>query len=393
MHYAVPRILDEAKMLRAFYTDACATGGVFRALNLIPGMMRSRGLERLLARRPEGVLSSRVHSFPLLGLEYKRRLATARTSEGALKVHLWMGRRFGRSVLDSAGNSWTDAYVFNSAGLEILEFCRAREKRGFLEQCIAPRLKELSLLREEALCSPEWGNPPNVTVADSEFAEIERQEWAAATMIICPSEFVRDGLVEEGADAARIRVVPYGVDVPDRRPAAKDRDSQGPVRVLVAGAVGLRKGSRDVCEAARLLGNKAQVRMVGSLAGLPAAVLSRLRSHVDVLGPVSRPSMSEHYSWADVFLLPSLCEGSATVIYEALAHGLPVICTPNTGSGVRDGMDGFIVPIRDAATTAARLEQLAGDRELRTWMGANARQRASEFTVAAYGRRLLAALS
>jgi glycosyltransferase involved in cell wall biosynthesis len=56
-------------------------------------------------------------------------------------------------------------------------------------------------------------------------------------------------------------------------------------------------------------------------------------------------------------------------------------------------MDGFIVPIRDAATTAARLEQLAGDRELRTWMGANARQRASEFTVAAYGRRLLAALS
>ena len=103
--------------------------------------------------------------------------------------------------------------------------------------------------------------------------------------------------------------------------------------------------------------------------------------------------MSEHYSWADVFLLPSLCEGSATVIYEALAHGLPVICTPNTGSVVRDGMDGFIVPIRDAATTAARLEQLAGDRELRTWMGANARQRASEFTVAAYGRRLLAALS
>jgi glycosyltransferase involved in cell wall biosynthesis len=380
-------------MLLAFYTDTCATQGVFRTLNLIPHVLRSPGLERLLARRPEGVLSSLIHSFPLLGLEYNGRLATARTSEAAVKAYLWVGRHFGRSVLESAGKSWTDAYVFNSAGLQILEFCRANGKRGFLEQCSTPRLRELNLLREEALCNSEWGNPPNITAADSDYAEIEKQEWAAATRIICPSEFVRNGLVDEGADAAKIRVVPYGVNIPARQPATKDQKSPGPLRVLVAGKVCLQKGSRAVYEAARLLRNKVKIRMVGPLAGLPQTVSSCLRSYVDVLGPVPRPVMSNHYSWADVFLLPSLCEGSATVTYEALAHGLPVICTPNTGSVVRDGIDGFIVPISDAAAAAARLEQLAGDKELRMWMGANARQRASEFTVAAYGKRLLTAIS
>ena len=102
--------------------------------------------------------------------------------------------------------------------------------------------------------------------------------------------------------------------------------------------------------------------------------------------------MAEHFQWADVFLLPSLCEGSATVTYEALGHGLPVICTPNTGSVVRDGMEGFIVPVRDAAAIAERIERLAIDVELRTQMAANAKARAAEFTVAEYGRRLLSVL-
>ena len=393
MHYAVPRILHEAKMLHAFYSDICATQGVLRTLNLIPRAIRSPGLERLLARRPDCIPSNLIHSFPALGLEYKRRLTKARTTEDAVIASLWVGRHFARSVLERVGDSWTDAYAFNSAGLQILEFCRANGKRGVLEQCSSPRLRELNLLREEALCNPEWGNPPNVTAADSDYAEIEKQEWAAATIIICPSEFVRDGLVKAGADAARIRVVPYGVNVPDRPPEIKDRMSPRPLRVLVAGKVCLQKGSQVVYDAAKLLQDKVQIRMVGSLAGLPETILGRLRTCIDVLGPVPRPVMPNHYSWADVLLLPSLCEGSATVIYEALAHGVPAICTPNTGSVVRDGMDGFIVPIRDSAAVAARLEQLAGDGELRMRMAANARQRAREFTVEAYGRRLLVAIS
>jgi glycosyltransferase involved in cell wall biosynthesis len=99
--------------------------------------------------------------------------------------------------------------------------------------------------------------------------------------------------------------------------------------------------------------------------------------------------MSGHYGWADVFVLPSLCEGSATVCYEALASGLPVITTPNAGSVVRDGIDGFIVPIRDAEAIAARLEMLISDPRILDQMSGNAALRAAEFTVKKYGERLL----
>jgi glycosyltransferase involved in cell wall biosynthesis len=102
--------------------------------------------------------------------------------------------------------------------------------------------------------------------------------------------------------------------------------------------------------------------------------------------------LASHYELAHVFLLPSLCEGSDTVTYQVLGHSLPVVCTPNTGGVMRDGGEGFIVPVRDAAAIAERIERLAHDVELRAQMAANARARSAEFTLAEYGRRLLSVL-
>ena len=105
-----------------------------------------------------------------------------------------------------------------------------------------------------------------------------------------------------------------------------------------------------------------------------------------------RSEIAQHFDWADVFLLPSLCEGSATVTYEALGHGLPVVCTPNTGSVVRDGMEGFIVPAGDPTALVGRLETLLADPVLLENLSLNAKDRAHEYTLAEYGCRLLAAL-
>jgi len=164
------------------------------------------------------------------------------------------------------------------------------------------------------------------------------------------------------------------------------------LRVLTVGAVGLRKGTPYVLAAARSLRGKAEFRMVGQLHITPEAQ-KLLSAYVDVAGAVPRSEIQREFAWADVFLLPSICEGSATVCYEALAYGLPVIATPNTGSVVRDGVDGFIVPIRDAEAIAERIERLADDRELLAAMSKSALERASEYTTEEYGRRLLSALA
>src|SRR5262249_53893463 len=95
------------------------------------------------------------------------------------------------------------------------------------------------------------------------------------------------------------------------------------------------------------------------------------------------------YTGADLFVYPSLHEGSAFATYEALASGLPVIATPNTGSVVRDGIDGFLVAPRDVDALMEKILLLYRDPERRATMGAYARTRAEEYTWAAYRRRLL----
>ena len=111
------------------------------------------------------------------------------------------------------------------------------------------------------------------------------------------------------------------------------------------------------------------------------------------VGQVPRSRVMDEFRRADVFVLPTLCDSFALVHLEAMACGVPVITTPNCGSVVRDGVDGFIVPIRDAAAIADKVELLLTDRALRARMGRSARERAEEFTWARYGERLLGALN
>jgi len=121
--------------------------------------------------------------------------------------------------------------------------------------------------------------------------------------------------------------------------------------------------------------------------------LSRWGGSVELTGPVSRAAMREHFAWADVFLLPSLCEGSAVSVYEALSAGLPVVCTPSTGSVVVDGVDGYIVPTRDVGAIVDRLQRLHRDRDLMAAMSQSAASRLSSYSFASYARRLCEALS
>jgi len=163
------------------------------------------------------------------------------------------------------------------------------------------------------------------------------------------------------------------------------------LRVLTVGAVGLRKGSPYVLAAAKQLKGIAEFRMVGAIHASSTAE-AEIRQWIDLAGIVPRSGMTEQYTWADVFLLPSLCEGSATSTYEALAYGLPVITTPNAGSVARDGLEGFIVPARDADAIVEKLTLLVRDRELLARISDNALQLSKEYTLKKYGDRLIDAL-
>jgi glycosyltransferase involved in cell wall biosynthesis len=388
-HYAVPRILYSAGLLEHFFTDISVIKGWPRLAGFIPRRLQSDGLRRLMGRLPQGVPADRVTAFNLLGLRYAHRLRRGRSEAEQLAINMWAGKTLCKLVSRHGFGVAKGIHVFSSAGLELLQAARMQGRRTALEQVIAPRRLEINLLREEYEAFPDWQSAYWTDSAAAAFCAREEAEWSMADLILCGSEFVRKGIAECDGPADRCVVVPYGVAAQaDFRPRAAHA---GPIRVLVVGTVGLRKGSPYVRAAAAGLKDTAVFRMVGPLDILPKA-RAALSEVVELIGAVPRSQIAAHLAWADIFLLPSLCEGSAAATYEALAAALPVICTPNTGSVVRDGVDGWILPIRNADAIVCAVERLIRDPELRRMMAENAKRRAAEFDLASYGRRLVAAL-
>lgn len=389
MHYAVPCLLHRAGRLDHFFTDLCASKGWPRWCSRLPAGLASDGLRRLGGRDPQGVPGERITAFNVLGLRYARMRRRARSPEELTQSFLWAGRAFCRRIVSRGLGEARSVYAFNSAALELFEAAKARGRRTVLEQTIAPRRVEHTLLQEEHERFPDWHCAADESDVLDRYCAREEAEWRLADLILCGSDFVRDGIAQCGGPVERCVVVPYGVDRSLFLPPRPNRS--GKLRVLVVGAVGLRKGSPYVLAAARSLTGKAVFRMVGGIEASPHAA-RRLGEAVELTGGIPNTKMAAQFAWADVFLLPSLCEGSATAVYEALAASLPVICTPNTGSVVRDGIDGIIVPPRDSMAIVAAVTRLAEDPTLRRHMAQNARARAAAFDLEAYGRSLLAAL-
>jgi glycosyltransferase involved in cell wall biosynthesis len=220
----------------------------------------------------------------------------------------------------------------------------------------------------------------------------ELAEYEAADFIAVPSAFAAATFVARGVPAAKLIVNPYGVDLsrfdPDRIDGVLRRHDAGSLRVLHVGRVSPQKGVHYLVEAVGRVA-RAHLTLVGALdSGMDAAL--RPRDAITVVGAVPGSSLPRWYRDADVFCLLSVQDGLALVIAQAMAMGLPVIATPNTGAEelIEDGVTGFIVPPRDAATAAARLQQLDDDRELRRDMGRRARARvANGFDWDGYGAR------
>jgi glycosyltransferase involved in cell wall biosynthesis len=109
------------------------------------------------------------------------------------------------------------------------------------------------------------------------------------------------------------------------------------------------------------------------------ATINALRHNlrIQVRGHVPQEKLKEILSASHALVLPSVEDGLGLVQVQALACGCPVIATQNTGAQdiFTDGKEGFIVPIRDAAAIAERLQRLADDPELSTTMSQAAVQR------------------
>ena len=208
-----------------------------------------------------------------------------------------------------------------------------------------------------------------------------------ADVLVCPSEFVRDSLPSEARHKAV--VIPFGADPVAALPPRGERS--GRVCVLFAGNVNRRKGVPYLLEAwrkAAIPPETAELVMCGRIFTEASEWVRGAPPGVRFAG--FQPDMAPYFAEADVFVLPSLMEGSAKAVYEAMAYGLPAIVTPHTGSIVRDGEDGLVVEAADADSLAGALKQLVADADLRRRLGGNARAGVARYTWEVYARGVAA---
>jgi glycosyltransferase involved in cell wall biosynthesis len=184
------------------------------------------------------------------------------------------------------------------------------------------------------------------------------QSVEAADFICVSSTFVKNSFLKQGFPVEKLLFCPYPVDLQAFQPAKEPRPANRPFTILHTGGLSLRKGTPYLLEAFRLIRKK-----------IPNAVL-RIKRHLrnDVTDIVKKNSnlpieWSEsldfaghvrRYQTSDLLLFPSIEDGFAFVVAEALACGLPVVTTSNVGASdlIKPGINGEIVPIRDAPALA-----------------------------------------
>ena len=101
-------------------------------------------------------------------------------------------------------------------------------------------------------------------------------------------------------------------------------------------------------------------------------LIQRTPGQIEILNSMPNPQVLEVMSRAEIFVLPSRCEGMGCVILEAMASGVPIVATDMGGIPmlVRDGENGFLVPVDEVAALEDRLRTLLRDKALREKMGA-----------------------
>lgn len=209
------------------------------------------------------------------------------------------------------------------------------------------------------------------------FIAREVAEYETADLIAVPSTFAARSYAAYGIPKDKLFVNPYGARLSRfHRVADPDPDA---FTVLFVGGVSIAKGFTYLLEAfQRLKHPRKQLRVIGDVPPQTKDIVERYSTDgVTFLGIVPNDRLKHEYSRANVLAFPSITDGFGAVMAEALACGCPVIATTNTGAEdfFDDGVEGFIVPIRDSSAIVERLQQLADTPGLAATMGAAGQQR------------------
>ncbi len=345
--------------------------GRWHAFDLARELEQLGALHRLITNYPRsrtrrwGIPDEKVVSLPVSGA--LTRLAWKFGGEGfAMRQQFRINDLFARQAARHLGNPDL-VHAWSAAAEPALLAARARGIPAVLERSSSHMLEQCHLLREEyASLGLRWEETPRLTV------ERELREYQLADMIFVPSRFVWRTFATAAFPADRLFLNGFGVDVTRFSPGAKSTDV---FRVIFAGSLSVRKGIHYLVAAFRQADiPNSELLLVGGATRETDRLIGAPDPRIRRIGHVPQAELPACYRDASVFVMASIEEGQAMVQAQALACGLPLICTASTGGedflaldgegtevapGVREFAAGVVVPPRDPALLAAVLRKLA----------------------------------
>ena len=223
-------------------------------------------------------------------------------------------------------------------------------------------------------------------------------EYEEADRILVPSEFVRKSFVNQGINEAKIIKVPYPIRsvVGATEPLHRHGKTDDVFRILFVGSISLRKGVRYLIEAfGKLRHPRKELWIVGPMLNPSGLEGLSIPDGVSFRGVLKRQDLQTAYQSASLFCLPSLEEGLALVLGEALGNGLPIVTTDHSGAEdlMTHDREGVITGIRDPGALCSAFERAIQDPD---WFGLireNARLRSIELQSAPQSSGIVEKLS
>lgn len=215
------------------------------------------------------------------------------------------------------------------------------------------------LAEEESRCGHHVEKPSAWMIAR------EEREYQLADQIIVLSSFAKNSFAAGGVEECKLVLLPLGADV-SRFKASKEvvenrraRIVSGePLRVLMVGSFTPQKGALDFIKIAKELHGKLKFRFVGSIPNDCFWLRDLAGDLIEFIPRVPEFELPDQYEWGDIFVFPTIQDGYAVVIAQALVSALPILATENCSGPdiVKENANGWVFPIRTPEEFIEQLE-------------------------------------
>ncbi len=225
--------------------------------------------------------------------------------------------------------------------------------------------------------------------------EKEKKEYELADYIMVPTEFAKKTFLERGFSKTKIIKNSYGVDLKDFKANNYKRNISEKFRIIFTGSVSVRKGILYLLEIFEDLNLKnSELLIIGNIDNELLPKLKKYKNNNKIVfkDSVKQNKLRNFYNISDVFVTCSIEEGLSMVQLQAMACGLPIICTLNSGGQeiVDNEINGYIIPIRDKKILKEKILHLYENRLTCLEMGEKARNKAiKEFSWDLYGKNAI----